>query len=134
VAADMIVVDTDILIDAAHSVEDAVNCLQQIEEKSVLAISVVTSMEMIIGCRNKKELTLLDQFFQRFEVLSLDNRISDTATELLKTYRLSHGLLIADALIAATAIINGTQLISKNQKDYRFIEQLDLLEYPLSLV
>jgi predicted nucleic acid-binding protein len=130
----MIVVDTDILIDAAHSVEDAVNCLQQIEEKSVLAISVVTSMEMIIGCRNKKELTLLDQFFQRFEVLSLDNRISDTATELLKTYRLSHGLLIADALIAATAIINGTQLISKNQKDYRFIEQLGLLEYPLSLV
>ncbi len=38
----MIVVDTDILIDAAHSVEDAVNCLQQIEDKSLLAISVVT--------------------------------------------------------------------------------------------
>jgi len=132
--ADMIVVDTDILIDAAHSVEDAVNCLQQIEEKSVLAISVVTSMEMIIGCRNKKELTLLDHFFQRFEILSLENQISDTATELLKTYRLSHGLLIADALIAATAIVKGTQLISKNQKDYRFIEQLDLLEYPPSLV
>ncbi len=130
----MIVVDTDILIDAAHSVEDAVNCLQQIEDKSLLAISVVTSMEMIIGCRNKKELTLLENFFQRFEILSLDNRISDTATELLKTYRLSHGLLIADALIAATAIVNGNQLISKNQKDYRFIEQLDLLEYPLSLV
>jgi predicted nucleic acid-binding protein len=130
----MIVVDTDILIDAAHSIEDAVNCLQQIEEKSLLAISVVTSMEMIIGCRNKKELTLLDQFFQRFEILSLDNPISDTATELLKTYRLSHGLLIADALIAATAIVNGIQLISKNQKDYRFIEQLDLLEYPPSLV
>lgn len=130
----MIVVDTDILIDAAHSIEDAVNCLQQIEEKSLLAISVVTSMEMIIGCRNKKELTLLDQFFQRFEILSLDNPISDTATELLKTYRLSHGLLIADALIAATAIVNGIQLISKNQKDYRFIEQLDLLEYPPLLV
>ncbi len=90
-------------------------------------------MEMIIGCRNKKELTLLENFFQRFEILSLDNRISDTATELLKTYRLSHGLLIADALIAATAIVNGTQLISKNQKDYRFIEQLDLLEYPPSI-
>jgi predicted nucleic acid-binding protein len=44
----MIIVDTDILIDAAHFIEDAVNCLQQIEEKSLLAISVVTSMEMII--------------------------------------------------------------------------------------
>ena len=130
-AADMIIVDTDILIDAAHSIEDAVNCLQQIEEKSLLAISVITSMEMIIGCRNKKELTLLDHFFQRFEILSLDNQISDTATELLKTYRLSHGLMIADALIAATAIVISTPLISKNQKDYRFIAELDLLlEYP----
>jgi len=127
----MIIVDTDILIDAAHSIEDAVNCLQQIEEKSLLAISVITSMEMIIGCRNKKELTLLDHFFQRFEILSLDNQISDTATELLKTYRLSHGLMIADALIAATAIVISTPLISKNQKDYRFIAELDLLlEYP----
>jgi predicted nucleic acid-binding protein len=126
----MIIVDTDILIDAAHFIEDAVNCLQQIEEKSLLAISVVTSMEMIIGCRNKKELTLLDHFFQRFEILGLDNQISDTATVLLKTYRLSHGLLIADALIAATAIVTNTQLISKNQKDYRFIDELDLLEYP----
>jgi hypothetical protein len=31
--------DTDIFIDAAHSIEDAVNCLQQIEEKSWAADS-----------------------------------------------------------------------------------------------
>ncbi len=126
----MIIVDTDILIDAARCIDDAVNCLQQIEDTSSLAISTVTQMELIIGCRNKKELKSLEHFLQRFEIISLNEQISDTAAGLLKTYRLSHGLLIADALIAATAIATNTKLISKNQKDYRFIEDLDLLNYP----
>ena len=126
----MILVDTDILIDAARCIEDAVNCLQQIEDTSSLAISAVTQMELIIGCRNKKELKSLEHFLQRFELISLNEPISDTAAALLKTYRLSHGLLIADALIAATAVVSSSRLVSKNQKDYRFIEELDLIKYP----
>lgn len=126
----MIIVDTDILIDAARGIDDAANCLQQIEDTSSLAISVVTQMEMIIGCRNKKELKSLEHFLQRFEIISLNEQISDTAADLLKVYRLSHALLIADALIAATTIVTNTKLISKNQKDYRFIEDLVLLNYP----
>lgn len=126
----MIIVDTDILIDAARCIDDAVNCLQKIEDTSSLAVSTVTQMELIIGCRNKKELKSLEHFLQRFEILTLNEQISDTAADLLKTYRLSHGLLIADALIAATAIVSNTKLISKNQKDYRFIEDLNLLNYP----
>ena len=35
-----------------------------------------------------------------------------------------------DALIAATALTNGWALISKNQKDYRFIPDLLLPPYP----
>jgi len=127
---DMIILDTDVLIDAARCIDDAVNCLQKIEDKFSLAISVVTQLELIIGCRNKKELKSLALFLQRFEIISLSEQISDMAVYLLKTYRLSHGLLIADALIAATAIVVNAQMISKNQKDYRFIEHLDLIEYP----
>ncbi|MCG8617740.1 MAG: type II toxin-antitoxin system VapC family toxin [Desulfobacterales bacterium] len=126
----MIIVDTDILIDAARCINEAVNCLQQIEDKSTLAISAVTQMELIIGCRSKKELKALEHFLQRFETISLSEQTSDSATDLLKTYRLSHGLMIADALIAATAIVSNIPLVSKNQKDYRFIEGLDLLVYP----
>jgi predicted nucleic acid-binding protein len=43
---------------------------------------------------------------------------------------LSHGLLIADALIAATAMRLEQPLVSENQRDYRFIDSLDLLSYP----
>jgi predicted nucleic acid-binding protein len=127
---DMIIVDTDILIDAGRNVNEAVNCLQQIEQRFSVAVSSVTQMELIIGCRNKNELHSLEQFIERFHIISLDEQISDTAIDLLKQYRLSHGLLIADALIAATAIISDLSFVSKNQSDYRFIEDLQLLPYP----
>jgi predicted nucleic acid-binding protein len=95
-----------------------------------MAVSVITQMELIIGCRNKKELESLDRFLSRFNIVKLENRILDNAIELLKEYRLSHGLLIADTLIASTALISNQPLITKNQKDYRFIENLSLLPYP----
>ena len=78
-------------------------------------------MELIVGCRNKKELTALDKFIGRFNIESMDESIGGKAVELLHKYRLSHGLLIADALIAATAIIKGASLATKNRNDYRFI-------------
>jgi hypothetical protein len=37
--------------------------------------------------------------------------------------------VIADALIAATAIVIDAPLLSKNQRDYRFIQGLNLLPY-----
>ena len=87
-------------------------------------------MELIVGCRDKNELSSLEHFLERFQIISLNEHISDTATDLLKKYRLSHGLLIADSLIAATAIVSDIPFISKNQRDYRFIEDLNLLPYP----
>ncbi|WP_392533314.1 hypothetical protein [Nostoc sp. C117] len=54
----------------------------------------------------------------------------ETAVNLLWSYRLIHGLLIADSLIAATAIVGNYPVITKNQRDYRFIQGLNLLPYP----
>jgi predicted nucleic acid-binding protein len=126
----MTVIDTDILIDAGRGIEAASRYLTELENSRSLAISAVTQMELIVGCRNKRELQNLDRFLNRFRVLRISPRISDQAVSFLRTYRLSHGLLIADALIAATAVTFDFPLASKNQKDYRFIEALDLLPYP----
>ena len=125
-----LLVDTDILIDVSREIQEAIDCLSQIEQQGSIAISCITQMELIIGCRNKKELETLDDFLAEFEIISVDTAISDTAVKLLQEYRLSHGLLIADALIAATAISGNASLISKNQRDYRFIKELTLLPYP----
>lgn len=128
--ADFTIVDTDILIDAGRGISEAVACLQGIEQHSSLAASVVTQMELFIGCRNKAELQMIEGFLQRFQLLKLTEQVSDGAVDLLRQYRLSRGLLIADALIAATALVFDAPLISKNQRDYRFIAGLKLLAYP----
>lgn len=71
----------------------------------------------------------MERFLERFEIIKLSEAISDKAIDLLCNFRLSHGLLIADALIAATAIVIDTPVLSKNQRDYRFIQGLNLLPY-----
>lgn len=126
----MIVVDTDILIDAGMDILQAVNCLKQYEQEAQLAVSIITKMELVVGCRDKNELRETEKFLKRFKIIAVNESTSKKADELLVEYRLSHGLLIADSLIAATAIIWDCTLVSKNQRDYRFITELNLLPYP----
>jgi predicted nucleic acid-binding protein len=125
-----ILVDTDILIDVANNDAIAKARLTSESQTSVLAIGTITIMELIVGCRNKTELQSLNRFLSQFQILTLTSHISERATQLLQDYYLSHRLLIADALIAATAIENQIALLSKNQRDFRFIQELNLLPYP----
>ena len=127
---DLVIVDTDILIDAGRGIDDAVACLKQIQGQRSLAVSVITQLELIVGCRNKRELASVGDFLRRFQIVQLNEHISRQAVDLMNEYRLSHGLLIADALIAATAVHLELSFISKNQRDYRFIDGLELLPYP----
>ena len=125
-----LLVDTDILIDVANNTSTAINRLKLEAQSLSLVVSVITQMELIVGCRNKTELQYLKKFLQDYELIAIDESVSIKATELVENYRLSHGLLIPDALIAATAITRNIPLLSKNQKDYRFILELNLLTYP----
>ena len=76
-------------------------CLDEIEQRSTLAISEVTQMELFVGCRNKTELRKTERFLQRFRVLRLNEQISDTAIHLLEegkgkimlTYKAMHKYL-----------------------------------------
>ena len=128
--ADIILVDTDILIDVGRSIKKAVTVLEEAESEAALGISTITQMELIVGCRNKTELRKLGKFLRRFSIIPLNEAISEKAVDLLTGYRLSHGLLIADALIAATALTFRVSFLTKNQKHYQFIKDLKLITYP----
>ena len=123
-------IDTDILIDAGRSINDAVSFLQRTELTDQLLISTITQMELIVGARNKNELRVLGKFLKRFTIVKVNQSISDTAVDLVRQYRLSHGLLIPDAFIAATAIVINEPLATKNRRDYQFITGLTLSSYP----
>jgi len=127
---ELVIIDTDIIIDASRGVKGAVDYLRILERGARLATSVINQMELIVGCRQKTDLQALERFLRHFQILMISESISNKALELLQQYRLSHGLLIADALIAATALSLNCPLASKNQRDYRFIAGLYLLPYP----
>ncbi len=124
------IIDTDILIDTSRNKSEAIAYLQNVQSNSDLAVSAVTQMELIVGCTNKADLRKTENFLKQVSIIKIDQDISDKSVELLKFYRLSHGLLIADSLIAATAIVWDCPLATKNQRDYRFIQELKLLPYP----
>jgi predicted nucleic acid-binding protein len=128
--AAVVIVDTNVLIDFARGDAQANSILQGLSAGSSLAISIVTHMELVVGCRNKRELAELDTFVSAFQVFSLSQQVSESALSLLKQYRLSHGLLIPDAFIGATAITLNAHLLSKVQRDFRYIPDLNLLPYP----
>ena len=85
---DLIVIDTDILIDVSHKTDKAISYLESLETNYQLAISLITQMELLVGCRDKQELAVLDKFLKRFQVVKLNEPISNIAIDLLRQYRL----------------------------------------------
>jgi len=67
----MVLVDTNVLIDFKRGQRRTTACLERTESESKLAISIVTEMELIVGCRNKNEVLALRRFLGRFEILTL---------------------------------------------------------------
>lgn len=127
--AEAVLVDTDILIDAGRGSRAAVEFLEILEQSGQLVISIVTQMELIVGCRNKDELHVVNNFLRRFQIIPINEPTSQRAVDLLREYRLGHGLLIADALIAATALDGNCSLATGNHRHFRFILELELLAY-----
>lgn len=125
-----LLLDSDILIDYSRGLEEAAQFLNENSRQSQPAISSMSQMEVLVGARDKREQRKLDKFLQRFHVVKLSEPISDQAVRLLMRYSLSHGLMIPDALVAATALCEGLSLATKNRPDYEFITGLRLFKYP----
>ena len=89
-------------------------------------ISVVTYIELAQGCRNKLELTQANKGLAMCQtaILPINESISNRAITLIDQYSLSHGLLLADALIDATAQGHGLTLFTANVKHFGAIENL----------
>ena len=53
---------------------------------------------------------------------------SNLGIDLIRSYSNSHGLLLADALIAATALENDLTVVTYNVDDFKFIKDLKYLK------
>jgi predicted nucleic acid-binding protein len=67
-------VDTDVLIDISRNNEDAIDFLDQLDDS--WSMSIITALELIVGARNKKEVTQLRQRDQRTFEFTILQRVS----------------------------------------------------------
>ena len=121
----MILCDTDIFIEAFKNNTLATGSLRRIGFQNI-ALSAITLMELYFGALNKRELAKIKSRLQKLEIINLDQKITETAINMIERYAKSQGLHIPDALIAATAICRGMQLLTYNVKDFKFVEGIRL--------
>ena len=81
--------------------------------------------------RNKEEVRLLRAALREWDapILPINEEISGKAVAYVEQYFLSHSLRLADALIGATAAVNGLALLTGNQKHYRVLPDLVLQRF-----
>jgi len=56
---ELFIVDTDILIDYSRGIEKAKASIVALESDNRIAISVITQLELMVGCENKQDFKLL---------------------------------------------------------------------------
>jgi predicted nucleic acid-binding protein len=116
-------IDTDVLIWNFRGNEKAASLL---DNAMGFALSAVTYIELVQGVRSTAEFNALRQslVFWQASVQPLNEDISSRAVFLVESYALSHGLQLAGALIAATAMSLGEPLVTANNRHYRMIDGL----------
>jgi len=119
-----VILDTNILIEILKNNQKTI---REVERFDIHYISEITKMELYYGALNKKELEKLKSFISLFEILPLNTNISNRASDLIYKYSKSHNLDIPDGLIAATALECRYKLFTYNLKDFRYIDDIDLV-------
>jgi len=119
----LIFIDTCIVI-------DYINGRLEINHSEIgnYCFSSIVYMEVVSGVKNKRDLNTTNKKLNLFNIIDTDQEIMNFARILLSKYVLSHGMGIYDAIISATCLIYDLPLYTHNKKDFKFIENIVLVD------
>ncbi len=113
--------DSNILIYGANGENPG---LDAILDRTDLAAASVTRIETLGFYRlSEIERAWLETTFERMKVLSLDDAVSALAIALRRERRMD----LADAIIAATAIVHNLPLVTRNEEDFQHVPDLRVI-------
>jgi predicted nucleic acid-binding protein len=114
--------DSNIIIYAAQPEHDA---LRQFIETHAPSVSVISYIE-VLGYHKltTDDRQFLKQFFQAAEELPLSETVVQWAIKLRQRRKMSLG----DSIVAGTAIAYNRTLVTRNADDFRWIEEIKLLD------
>jgi predicted nucleic acid-binding protein len=84
-------------------------------------------MELYQGAKNKSDLNFIVKEIAIFKVLKTNDEIIRLDTALVKEYNLSHYMKMMDAIIASTVIVYDIKLMSLNRKDFKYLNEIELV-------
>jgi predicted nucleic acid-binding protein len=124
----LVLVDTDVLV---WYMRGNLKAKKVIDQLGAFYISSVNYMELLQGIRNKEELRILRHFLslRQVEIVHVSEEISQKALNCMEEYSLSNNLRMADAMIAATAVIFGVTLLTANVKHYTPIRGIQIKRF-----
>ena len=118
-----ILVDTDILIDFLRGYNKAVSFVDKFYDRIILSPIVIA--ELYAGVKEDEELAILDDFVSIFHVVPLTREIARLGGLYKHDFGTSHGVGLADAILAATAKVGKAQLKTLNVKYYPMFRGLE---------
>lgn len=125
-----ILLDTDVIIDVLRGRPHTVEALRTVEADGVPTYCCAVSWaEIFAGVRPGEE-TRAENFFEARGELPIDSLTGRRAGRYLSRYARSHGLEIADALVAAAASTAGLYLWTLNVRHY-LMDDLRLYRPPV---
>ena len=117
-------IDTDVLIEYLRGSDRAAKFLEGLEGD--LIISGMSVAELFSGVKGSEEMDSLDQFMLAFQTIPIDDCLARQAGLIRQEYHPSHGVGLADALIAATALEEGAELFTFNPRHYPRVKDVSL--------
>ena len=114
-----ILIDSDILIEVSRGRDAAILAKWDAlgRGETALTCSPVTVAELWHGAR-AQEHKILEALFAAIQCVAIDVEIGRRAGDYLRQFAKSHGVELGDALIAATALVHGLQLWTRNRRHY----------------
>jgi predicted nucleic acid-binding protein len=116
-----LLIDTDVLVDFLRGLPKAVKYIKAHSEEVI--ISAITVAELYSGVRDE-ERRQLDDFISLFDVIPASHAIAKTGGLYKQQYHKSHGIGLADAIIAATSVITEAELKTLNTKHFPMLKGL----------
>lgn len=117
-----ILLDTDVLVDFFRGFDKAITFVNEYNDRIILSSIVVA--ELYAGVKGEAEQTVLQHFFSLFRVVSIDAVIAKAGGLYRRDYGKSHGVGLADAILAATAEAENAELKTLNTKHYPMFKNI----------
>jgi predicted nucleic acid-binding protein len=117
-----LLLDTCVLVDYLRNHAPAVEFISQLDDPPT--ISAMTVAELYVGVRHRREQARVESLMARLRVVATSADVARQGGTFRRDYQQSHGLDLIDALIAATARVHGTRLVTRNARHFPMLDDL----------